>query len=226
MLRGMRRNRAALPIACVALFVALGGSVYAATKIDGHKIRTGSLPGNRLVPGSVPGNRLRAGTIPADRLAPGSITGAQVDAATLGQVPSAAHAGSADSARQAATALRAASSAEAEHLNGYSAGCAAGTRSFAGACWQAQSSTTALTAPGAAAACAEVGGELPAALALAAFALEPGVVLAVGDEWSGDIPIISGTDVYGVTTVSASAEVGFATSTLTKKFRCVIPLLS
>jgi hypothetical protein len=226
MLRGTRRNRAALAIACVALFVALGGSVYAGTKIDGHQVRTGSLPGNRLVPGSVPGNRLREGTIPASRLAPGSITGAQVDAATLGQVPSAAHAESADSARQAGTARRADSAAEAEHLNGYNAGCAAGTRPFAGACWQTQSSGTALTAPQAAAACAEVGGELPAALALAAFAEVPGVVLAVGDEWSGDLTNASGVDAYSVFTVSAEGEIGFSISTATKKFRCVIPLVS
>ncbi|HEX3239923.1 MAG TPA: hypothetical protein VHR18_07295 [Solirubrobacterales bacterium] len=222
----MRRNRAALAIACVALFVALSGSVYAGTKIDGHQVRTGSLPGNRLVPGSLPGNRLRPGTVAADRLAAGSITGAQVDAATLGQVPSATHAESADSARQAATARHATSSAEAERLNGYSAGCAAGTRQFAGACWQLQSSATALTAPEAAAACAEVGGELPAALALAAFAQEPGVVLAVGDEWSGDISNFSGLDKYGVLTVSSEGKVDLSVSTLTKKFRCVIPLVS
>jgi hypothetical protein len=225
MLREPRRNRAALSIACVALFVALGGSVYAATKIDGHQIRTGSLPGNRLMPGSVPGNRLRPGTVPVNRLTPESITGAQIDAATLGQVPNAAHAERADSARQAATALRANSSAEAERLNGFSAGCGEGTRPFAGACWQLQSSTAALDAPDAAAACAELGGELPAALALAAFAQEPGVVLAVGDEWSGDLTNVSGADIYAVVTVSAAGVVSSALSTATKKFRCVIPLV-
>ena len=225
MLRGTGRNRAALAIACAALFVALGGGVYAATKIDGHKIRSRSLPGNRLVPSSVPGNRLRQGTLPADRLVPGSITGALVDAGTLAQVPSASHAESADSAQRAGTALRADSAGEAQRLNGYSAGCGPGTRPFAGACWQSQSSTTALDAPDAAAACAALGGELPEALALAAFAQEPGVLLAVGDEWSGDLTNASGLDAYSVFTVSAAAEVGFSISTATKKFRCVTPLL-
>ncbi len=226
MLKVMRQNRVVLPIACAALFVALGGSVYAGTKIDGHTIRTGSLPGNRLQPASVPGNRLRPGTIPVDRLAPGSITGAQVDAATLGQVPSAAHAERADSAQRAGRALRADSAAEAERLNGHSAGCSAGTRPFAGACWQAQSSTAALAAADAAATCAELGGELPGALELAAFAQEPGVVLAVGDEWSGEISNFSGLDKFGVLTVSSGGNIDLAISTATKKFRCVIPLVS
>ncbi|MDX6622597.1 MAG: hypothetical protein QOE75_529 [Solirubrobacterales bacterium] len=216
----------ALAIACLALFVALGGGVYAATKIDGHSIRAASLPGNRLIPGSVPGNRLRTGTIPASKLAPGSVTGAQVDVATLGQVPSALHATSADGAREAARALSAESAANADRVNGFSAGCASGTRQFAGACWQLAHSEAALEAPAAAASCAAQGGELPAALALAAFSEQPGVVLAVGDEWSGDIPIISGTEIYGVATVSASSEVDSAPSTEKRKFRCVIPLLS
>ena len=59
--RGFRRRSPALAIACLALFAALGGSVYAATKIDGRSIRVKSLPGNRLAPGSLPGNRLKAG---------------------------------------------------------------------------------------------------------------------------------------------------------------------
>jgi hypothetical protein len=225
MLRGLRRHSAALPIACAALFVALGGSVWAATRIDGHSIRAGSLPGNRLVPGSLPGNRLRPGTIPASRLGPGSITGAQVNAATLGQVPSAVHADAADRAREAARALSAERAANADRLNGFSAGCAYGDRDFAGGCWQLEHSAEPMNAPDAAAACAKQGGELPAALTLAVFAEQPGVVLAVGDEWASDIHIISGTDVYSVVTVSANAEVAFAPSTMTKKFRCVFPLV-
>ena len=217
---------AALAIACLALFVALGGGVYAATKIDGHSVRAASLPGNRLIPGSVPGNRLRAGTIPASKLEPGSVTGAQIDVATLGQVPSAVHATNADAAREAARALSAESAATASRVNGFSAGCAAGSRQFAGACWQLSHSDAALEAPDAAAACAQQGGELPAALALAAFSQQPGVVLAVGDEWSRDLTNVIGTEIYAAVTVSASAEIGSEESTENRKFRCVTPLLS
>lgn len=226
MLRGLRRHSPALPIACAALFVALGGSVYAASKIDGHSIRAASLPGNRLIPGSVAGNRLRAGTVPADRLRRGSITGAQIDPLTLGQVPSAVHADSADRAREAGRAQSAEQAANAARLSGNSAGCGPGTRDFGGACWQLAHSDAALNAPDAAAACAAQGGELPEALALAAFSQQPGIALAVGDEWADDIPIISGTEVYSVATVAASGQIGFAPSTDTRKFRCVIPLVT
>jgi hypothetical protein len=213
-------------VACVALVAALGGTVYAAKKINGKAIKVKSLPGNRLAPGSVPGNRLKPGAIPGHVLAPGSITGIQVDATTLGQVPSAVHADSADSARDAQTALNAVNALDAVRVNGYSAGCKPPARLFAGACWQAGSSEAAVSAPAAALACATQGGELPSALALAAFSQQPGIALAAGDEWTGDIPAFSGTDVYAVITVAASGQVNSAASTATRKYRCVIPLVA
>jgi len=226
MSRGLGRRSPALLIACVALFAALGGTVYAAARINGKTIKVKSLPGNRLAPGSVPGNRLKAGTIPGSALAPGSISGAQINPATLGQVPSAVHADNADSARDAQTALNAVNAIDATRVNGHTAGCQASARYFAGACWQNASSEAAVTAPAAALACATQGGELPDALALAAFSQQPGVVLAAGDEWTGDLTNISGADLYAVVTVSASGVVNSALSTLTRKYRCVIPLVA
>ena len=58
-------------VACLALIVALGGSVYAAAKIDGHSVKPKSLPGNRLERASLPGNRLQPGTLRGGRIAPG-----------------------------------------------------------------------------------------------------------------------------------------------------------
>jgi len=225
MSRGIRRQAPALIVAAVALVAALGGTVYAAGKINGRAIKAKSLPGNRLALASVPGNRLKPGTISGDRLAPGSVTGAQIDPSTLGQVPSAAFADAAGSAHSAQSAQTAEHAANAVTVNGYEAGCKAGTRPFAGACWQSTSSGTALSAPDAAAACAEVGGELPSALALAAFAKEPGVTLASGDEWSSDLTNVSGADIYAGVTVSSAGVVNSAVSTTAKKFRCVIPLV-
>jgi hypothetical protein len=224
--KGLRRRSPALLIACLALFAALGGSVYAATKIDGRSIRVKSMPGNRLAPGSLPGNRLKQGTVPSAALVPGAIAGAQIDTATLGQVPSAAQADRAESARSAETALSALNALDANKVNGHSAGCATGTRFFAGACWQTASGTGALPAAAAAIACADQGGELPEALALAAFSQQPGIELAAGDEWTREIPVISGSDVYGVITVSNSGEISHVASTLTKRYRCVIPLVT
>lgn len=225
MVRGIRRQAPALVLAAIALVVALGGTVYAAGKINGHAIKVKSLPGNRLAIGSVPGNRLKPRAIAGSQLAPGSITGIQVDASTLAQVPSAAHADEADTARDAQTALHALEADNARTVNGYAAGCKTGTRPFAGACWQASPSETALNAPDAAVACANQGGELPDALSLTAFSQQPGITLANGDEWSGDIPVWSADNLYGVTTVSSTGEVKSAVSTATRKFRCVIPLV-
>lgn len=224
--RGKSERRwPALAIACLALFLALGGGVYAAAKIDGHRIRAASLPGNRLVPGSVPANRLREASIPASRLAPGSITGAQVNAATLGQVPSAAHAESADRAGEAVRAQRAESAAVADRVSGYRAGCMGETREFGGACWELRQSEQPRTALEAAAVCANRGGELPGALSLATFSKQPGIALDAGGEWSGDVADFSGPTAYGVITVTDDAELRPVFSTDTRKFRCVRPLL-
>jgi hypothetical protein len=64
-----RRLSFANVVALIALFVALGGSVYAANKISGKTIKKGSEPGNRLKKNSV--------------------TGKQVNESSLGAVPSA-----------------------------------------------------------------------------------------------------------------------------------------
>lgn len=60
-------------VACLALFVALGGSVYAAGKISGTQIK----------PKSIPGNRLKAKTLTAKQVKPHSLTGAQIQAGSL-----------------------------------------------------------------------------------------------------------------------------------------------
>ncbi len=81
-------------VAVLALFVALGGTVYAASSISGKSVKKNSLPGNRIKQKSVTGNRLKNDTI----------TGTQVNEATLGKVPSAATADSANTATTAVTA--------------------------------------------------------------------------------------------------------------------------
>jgi hypothetical protein len=232
MSRGLRRPSPALIVACVALFASLAGTVYAGriearkVKIEGRRIKLKSMPGNRLALGSVHGNRLKPGTLTGSRLAPATITGQQVDASTLGQVPSAAHADSADSAHDAETALHAVDAVTATAINGHGAGCRAGTRPFAGACWQTSSSEAAVTAPAAAESCAVQGGELPEALALAAFSQRPNIALDEGGEWTSDLTNVSGLDAYAVITISSAARVNFVVSTETRKYRCVIPLVT
>jgi hypothetical protein len=66
-------------VAVLALFVAMGGTVYAASTISGKSVKKNSLPGNRIKKKTVTGNRMKNDTI----------TGTQVNEATLGTVPSA-----------------------------------------------------------------------------------------------------------------------------------------
>lgn len=231
MREGLRLHSPALAISLVALFVALGGSVYAATKISGATIAMKSLPGNRLKPHSLPANRLRPGVLSGAIRTP--LTGTDINELTLGQVPSAFHAETADTAQSAVdaqTALNAVNAIDSQTVNGHSVGCLIGTTPFAGACWQTSASGAAVTAPEAAADCAAVGGTLPEALQLVAFAKQPNVNLDPGDEWASDIVSFTAKDAYGVATVSAAGAVNSAVfnaggASAAKKHRCVIPLV-
>ncbi|HWB68814.1 MAG TPA: hypothetical protein VG518_02440, partial [Solirubrobacterales bacterium] len=111
-------------------------------------------------------------------------------------------------------------------VNGHSAGCLPGTQLFAGACWQSSVSGVTTTAPNAAISCGAQGGMLPEALELIAFAQQKGVALDGGGEWSNDILSFSGPNAYAVATVFPSAVLESSLSTETKKFRCVIPLVT
>jgi hypothetical protein len=221
----IRRQGPGFVVACLALMVALGGSVYAAAKIDGRQVRPGSLPGNRVKPGTLPGNRLQPGTLRGGRIADGSLTGKQVDAATLAKVPEAERADSAGTAKSAGTALSASRAAEADRLNGHTAGCATDQRLFAGSCWDLVASPAA-TAPAAAASCSRRGGELPRVLALTAFAALPGVEVAAGGEWSGDVALISSENKYSVLTVSNSGSVFYLGAMQSLPYRCTTPLVT
>lgn len=240
MRQGIWRSTPALVVAALALFVALGGSVYAAKKtkkqrINGKAIKAKSIPGNRLKPRSIPANRLKPSVL--RRFEGGAsaapLTGVDINELTLGQVPSAAHADSADTAQSAVdaqTALNAVNAVDAKTVNGHSVGCLPGTQPFAGACWES-SPSSAVNAPTAARKCAARGGGLPGALELAAFAEEPGISLAGGDEWTSDIVSFTIEDVYAVATVSDASKIGSGLfnasgATDTNAYRCVVPLIT
>jgi hypothetical protein len=213
--RDRRRPSPALVIACLALFVALGGTVMAATKIDGKTIRIKSLPGNRLAVGTLPGNRL----------VPGSVKAAQIDVGSLGQVPSAAHADSADDARRAQTAAAADHAADATEVNGRSVGCPELTRGFAGACWDLRASGAAVTAREGASLCAARGGEMPETLAFTAFALQPGVQIGIGGEWTKQIANLGAPGQITMVALLPNNSTEAVSSTELRQFRCVTPLL-
>ncbi len=231
MRQGLRMPSPALVVSALALFVALGGTVYAAKKarIDGKAVRVKSLPGNRVKLRSIPANRLKAGVLgrlEADQRQ--QITGAEINELTLGQVPEAAHAEAADTAKSAVdaeTALNAVNAITAQSINGHTAGCLPGTEQFAGACWQASASESAVSAPAAATSCAVQGGSLPEALQLAAFSQQPGITLASTDEWSSDITNMSDENIFAVVTVSASTDYDYTSYANARRYRCVLPLV-
>ena len=90
-----------------------------------RRSRSKSLPGNRLKLGSVPGQPAASRARSRQPAAPGSITGAEIDERRLGQVPSAAHADSADTPDRvdAQTALNAGQRRRRADVNGHGAGC-------------------------------------------------------------------------------------------------------
>jgi len=71
-------------VACLALFIALGGSVYAAGKISGKQIKRSSLPGNRIKPKTIPANRIKPNSLSGQQVNEKTLTG--VSAASLADV--------------------------------------------------------------------------------------------------------------------------------------------
>ncbi|MBS1880759.1 MAG: hypothetical protein JST31_14710 [Actinobacteria bacterium] len=94
MRQGVRRSLSfSNVVAVVALFFALGGTVYAAGKISGSQIKPNSIPANRIKsksisasqikPGTISGAQIQAGSISASQVKSGSLTGAQIQAGSL-----------------------------------------------------------------------------------------------------------------------------------------------
>lgn len=200
------RPSPALVISMLALFAALGGTVYAAGKINGKTIKAKSLPGNRIVPDTV--------------------TGTQVKESSLKKVPVAEKAEKANTAEAAfnATAANTAVTAQnADKVNGHSAGCRAGTQLFAGSCWESAPRPKAV-ALSAATICDSAGGTLPRAYDLAAFSKV--ATLGATYEWSGDLNEVKepfNTSVGVI--VSSAGEIKVDGVTDEKEFRCVFPLV-
>jgi hypothetical protein len=198
----MKRLRGTLTYANVVstlcLFLLLGGTVYAASKINGKTIKVNSIPGNRLKPNTV--------------------TGKQVKESTLGEVPVAKE------AKTAGSAVTALDAVNAEKIIGRTIGCPTGTQLFAGECWET-TARSAATMPVAAQTCSEAGGQLPDALSLRAFALKSGVTLAAGDEWSNSIDNVTAENEYTGVTVSPTGAVNLDNQIDPKEFRCELPLL-
>jgi hypothetical protein len=103
----MKKIRARLTFANVvaglALFVALGGTGYAATQlpkgsVGAKQLTKGAVTTAKLKAKAVTSAKLKRGAVGTAALADGAVTGAKVNAATLGTVPSATRAATAGDA--------------------------------------------------------------------------------------------------------------------------------
>lgn len=93
----LRRPSPALIIACIALFVAMGGVSYgfATGSIDSRAIKNGAVTTKDLRNNEVRGRDIRNSTIGGRDVAFNTLGGNDIKESTLGQVPSAANAGNA-----------------------------------------------------------------------------------------------------------------------------------
>jgi hypothetical protein len=89
-----RRPSGGTVIAVVALFVAIGGTAGAATKliITGANVKNQSLTGSDIKNHSLTGTQIKNGSLTGTQIKNDSLTGKQIKESSLGTVPSAANA--------------------------------------------------------------------------------------------------------------------------------------
>ena len=100
------RPSPALVIACISLFVALGGVGYAAAtgSIDGREIKNNSVASKDIKNSSVAGTDVKTSGLTGSDVKADSLTGSDIAETGLGKVPSASQADSAATAGSANTA--------------------------------------------------------------------------------------------------------------------------
>ena len=76
-------------VACIALFVAMGGTTIAAVKLKANSVKTknvkdGAITGPKIGPGAVTGDKFAPGAVGSGAIGDGSITGAKVANGAIG----------------------------------------------------------------------------------------------------------------------------------------------
>src|SRR5215208_1331575 len=87
-----------MAISLLALFVALGGTGYAAVKLNGRSIKAGTITGSKLEDKTLTGNKVKNKTLTGKKLKRNTLTGRQIRESRLATVPRAKVATTADSA--------------------------------------------------------------------------------------------------------------------------------
>jgi hypothetical protein len=201
----------------LAVFLLLGGSAYAAGKINGSSLKNNSVSGKKLKAGSVSHSKLRtnavtnskiqASTITGSRLAPNTLTDREINMAKLGKISKAA---TADNAGKV-------DNKDASQLTDR---CASGTADLGSACAETGTRASALGYD-AAKNCTAAGGYLPSAAELIGAAKASKISIS-GTEWSSDWSYDTGAK---ATTVTAAGVAGAENpGTASQFYRCFFTL--
>jgi hypothetical protein len=96
-------------MATIAVFIALGGTSYAISKLPKNSVGTKQLKKNAVATAkiqneAITGDKIEKEVITGEKVKAGSLTGAQINASTLGTVPTADRATTANTADRATTA--------------------------------------------------------------------------------------------------------------------------
>jgi hypothetical protein len=91
-----RRPSPGLVIAVIALFVALGGTGYAALSLPKNSVGSKQIRKNAVI-----GSKIKKNAVTGSKVKDQSLTGADINLGSLGTVPNAAHAAAADNATNA-----------------------------------------------------------------------------------------------------------------------------
>jgi hypothetical protein len=194
------RPSPAMAVACLALFVAIGGGAYAAARINTDDIKREAVTGPKIAKRTIKSSRIAADNLKGKKLRDDTVDGTKINESTLGTVPNS------------------------DTVDGKHADCDAGTQLFLGQCWDSAARAAQTWIP-AAATCSAAGGYLPAADQLRGFQ-QAGNTLAGTDEWTNDITEVPSANTPHVVTVSNAGAYNFTNGTADSKgFHCVFPLV-
>lgn len=207
-----RRPSHGTVVAYAALFVALGGSAYAAATIGSSDIKPNAILSKHIKDGQVKSADVAKNAIGSAQIVNNSVTGADINEQTLGRVPSAAHADQATNANHASSADSATQALNAASLGGSPASAyLKGSASFG--------STPALTPVPVLPSCGggEIGPEAQVTVSasgmLEVFA-KAQVALNMSSTISGCL-VIDGVDIASYVLISANTDFTWYTSSAT-----------
>ena len=196
-------------VATLALFIALGGSAYAALRVPPN-----SVGARQLKASSVTNGKIASGAITAAKVAEHSLTGQDINLPALGTVPSATNAESASNANT---------------VGGHVASCPADTTLIRGLCFDSQSNPEAPNLEAAAEDCAQKGGFLPTPMEL--YSTQGTLHLGTGlgasqHQFTDDLYNTPHTDnEYTTITVNGSGSPQEQSAGNPSAYYCVYPLL-